>query len=38
MLSGIDKVIESVLIGDEDSIEHRRNYFGLEADSQTASK
>ena len=35
---GIDKVIESILIGDEDSIGHRRNYFGLEADSQTASK
>ncbi len=27
---GIDKVIESVLIGDEDSILHKRNYFELE--------
>ncbi len=24
---GIDKVIEAVLIGDEDSIGHKRNYF-----------
>lgn len=33
---GIDKVIESVLIGDEDSILHKRNYFKLEANNQLA--
>ncbi len=26
---GIDKVIESVMVGDEDSILQRRNYFKL---------
>ena len=31
---GIDKVIESVLIGDEDSILHKRNYFELEEQTQ----
>ena len=35
---GIDKVIEAVLIGDEDSLGHRRNYFGLEEISQRANK
>ena len=33
---GIDKVIESVLIGDEDSILHKRNYFKLEEQSQNS--
>lgn len=33
---GIDKVIETVLIGDEDSIFHKRNYFKLEEQTQTA--
>ncbi len=34
---GIDKVIESVLIDDEDSILHKRNYFKLDA-NHVASK
>jgi len=34
---GIDKVIESILIDDEDSIGHKRNYFKLEEQSQTVS-
>jgi hypothetical protein len=34
---GVDKVIESVLIGDEDSIGHKRAFFKLEA-SQVAVK
>lgn len=33
---GIDKVIELILIGDEDSIGHRRNFFKLEEQPQTA--
>jgi hypothetical protein len=33
---GIDKVIEAVLIGDEDSILHKRNYFKLKEQSQIA--
>lgn len=33
---GIDHAIEAVLIGDEDSIGHKRNYFKLEQQSQTA--
>lgn len=33
---GIDKIIESVLIGDEDSILHRRNYFELAEQTQDA--
>lgn len=33
---GIDQVFEAVLIGDEDSIGHRRSYFKLEAGSQVA--
>ena len=35
---GIDKVIEAVLIGDEDSILHKKNYFKLEANNQFAVK
>jgi hypothetical protein len=34
---GIDKIIESVLIGDEDSILHKRTRFNLKEQSQTAS-
>ncbi|MBA3784864.1 MAG: hypothetical protein H0X15_04885 [Acidobacteria bacterium] len=34
---GIDKVIESVLIGDEDSILHKRIFFKLEEQPQTVS-
>ena len=34
---GIDKVIESVLVGDEDSIFHKRNYFKLEEQTHTAA-
>ncbi len=34
---GIDHVIETVLIGDEDSILHKRNYFKIQEQSQTAS-
>jgi hypothetical protein len=34
---GIDKVIESILIGDEDSIFHKRRYFKLESE-QIASR
>jgi hypothetical protein len=34
---GIDKIIEGFLIGDEDSILHRRNYFKLEQQTQTVS-
>lgn len=34
---GIDKVIEAVLIGDEDSILHKRTFFKLEEQPQTAS-
>lgn len=33
---GIDTCIEAVLIGDEDSIFHKRNYFKLEEQNQTA--
>lgn len=33
---GIDKVIETVLVDDEDSILHKRNYFKLEPQMQTA--
>lgn len=35
---GIDHAIEAVLIGDEDSIGHKRNYLQIEPDMQTASK
>ena len=35
---GIDHAIEAILIGDEDSIGHKRNYFQLEMETQTASK
>jgi hypothetical protein len=33
---GIDAAIESVLIDDEDSILHKRDYFGLTGDSNVA--
>lgn len=33
---GIDTAIEAVLVGDEDSIWHKRNYFRLEEQKQTA--
>ncbi len=34
---GIDHAIEAVLIGDEDSVWHARNYFKLEQQTQTVS-
>jgi hypothetical protein len=34
---GIDHAIEAVLVDDEDSIFHKRNYFKLENESQTAA-
>ncbi|HEY0428010.1 MAG TPA: DUF4352 domain-containing protein [Pyrinomonadaceae bacterium] len=34
---GIDHWIEAILVGDEDSFGHKRNYFKLEQPSQTAS-
>jgi hypothetical protein len=34
---GIDKIIEAVLIDDEDSILHKRNYFKLDLNNQMAS-
>ncbi|MEP6704544.1 MAG: hypothetical protein ABJB34_07045 [Acidobacteriota bacterium] len=34
---GIDHVIEAVLVDDEDSVFHKRNYFKLEGQSQTAA-
>jgi hypothetical protein len=33
---GIDHVIEAVIVGDEDSILHKRNYFSLDEQKQTA--
>jgi hypothetical protein len=33
---GIDKVIETILIGDEDSLLHKRNYFKLAQQTETA--
>jgi hypothetical protein len=33
---GIDHAIEAILVGDEDSLGHRRNYFKLEEPTQTA--
>jgi hypothetical protein len=33
---GIDKVIETVLVGDEDSLLHKRNYFKLAEQTETA--
>jgi hypothetical protein len=33
---GIDHAIEAVLVDDEDSVFHRRNYFSLQAAQQTA--
>jgi hypothetical protein len=35
---GVDRVFELILIGDEDSILHKRNYFRLNSDEQIASK
>lgn len=35
---GIDKALEAILIGDEDSIGHKRNYFQIEPETQTASR
>jgi hypothetical protein len=35
---GIDNYIEAILIGDEDSILHKRNYFQIEPETQTASR
>lgn len=35
---GIDKAIEAVLIGDEDSIGHKKNFFSLETREQIAAK
>lgn len=34
---GIDRAIEAILIGDEDSLGHKRNYFKIEPRTQTAS-
>lgn len=34
---GIDRIIEAVLVDDEDSIFHKRNYFSFEEQKQTAS-
>jgi len=34
---GIDHAIEALLIGDEDSIMHKRNYFKLQEQNETAS-
>ena len=34
---GVDHVIEAVLIGDEDSILHKRNYFKLDMSNQVVS-
>jgi len=36
--TGMAKVIESVLIGDEDSIGHKRNYFNLDTSNQVVQK
>jgi hypothetical protein len=33
---GIDRVIEAVLVGDEDSLFHKRTYFGLDSNNQVA--
>ncbi len=33
---GVDKIIEAVLVGDEESIGHKRNYFKLETNEQVA--
>ncbi|HSK74415.1 MAG TPA: hypothetical protein VK892_22130 [Pyrinomonadaceae bacterium] len=35
---GVDRVVELILIGDEDSILHKRNYFRLNPGEQVASK
>ena len=34
---GIDHAIEAILVGDEDSLGHKRNYFKLEQQSQVAN-
>ncbi len=34
---GIDHAIEAILVGDEDSLWHKRNYFGLENAATTAN-
>ncbi len=34
---GIDQAIEAILVDDEDSILHKRNYFSLERSAQTAA-
>jgi hypothetical protein len=34
---GIDHAIEAILVGDEDSFMHKRNYFRLESQTQTAN-
>lgn len=34
---GIDNAIEAFLVGDEDSLWHKRNYFGLSEQNQTVS-
>ncbi|MGC2234556.1 MAG: DUF4352 domain-containing protein [Pyrinomonadaceae bacterium] len=34
---GIDHAIEAILVGDEDSLMHKRNYFRLESQAQTAN-
>ena len=35
---GIDHAIEAILVGDEDSLFHKRNFFKLEINNQTAAK
>lgn len=35
---GIDHVFEAILIGDEDSIGHKRNYFKLDGNGQVAAR
>jgi hypothetical protein len=36
-ISGFDQVIEAVLVGDEDSILHKRSYFRLDTRAETAT-
>lgn len=35
--SGFDRVIEAILVGDEDSILHKRSYFRLDTRAETAT-
>ncbi len=35
--SGIDHAIEAILVGDEDSLLHKRYYFSIFGQSQTAA-